>query len=209
MIKFHWHVMMHDFANRLRAEKAKNPNFKKSVSPLIVVYNIARKLFCFYTLEWISLVFLNSINRINPKIAKNSTTNQKCERFECFCVLDLDHLTTSQLSRRALTIVKEQAAIDSLCFPETMSKMLIVNAPTFFSATWRLIKGWLDARTAAKVEVISNRAKMEQRLLEFIDPDQLPTDYGGKGPDTTTTMMDCMVGDIHRMNTKMLYLRYV
>ena len=29
ILKFHWHVMMHDFANRLHAEKAKNPNFKK------------------------------------------------------------------------------------------------------------------------------------------------------------------------------------
>jgi hypothetical protein len=29
ILKFHWHVMMHDFANRLRAQKEKNPNFKK------------------------------------------------------------------------------------------------------------------------------------------------------------------------------------
>lgn len=33
ILKFHWHVMMHDFANRLRAQKAKNPNkFKKLVN---------------------------------------------------------------------------------------------------------------------------------------------------------------------------------
>lgn len=122
-------------------------------------------------------------------------------------MLDLENLTSSQLTRRALTIIKEQAAIDSLCFPETMSKMFIVNAPTFFSASWRIIKAWLDARTAAKIEVISNRAKMEARLLEFIDADQLASDYGGKGPDTTKTMMDCMTGDFNRMSTKMLYLR--
>lgn len=128
-------------------------------------------------------------------------------RFECFCVLDLGGLAASQLSKRALTIVKEQAAIDSLCFPETMSKMLIVNAPTFFSATWGIIKGWLDPRTAAKIEVISNRKKMEARLLEYIDADQVPSDYGGTGADSTSTMMECMIGDIHRMSTKMLYLR--
>lgn len=30
ILKFHWHVMMHDFANRLRTQKAKNPDgFKK------------------------------------------------------------------------------------------------------------------------------------------------------------------------------------
>lgn len=34
ILKFHWHVMMHDFANRLRAQKAKNPDFKRCVSLL-------------------------------------------------------------------------------------------------------------------------------------------------------------------------------
>jgi len=29
IIKFHWYVMMHDFAQRLRKQKAKDPNFKK------------------------------------------------------------------------------------------------------------------------------------------------------------------------------------
>jgi hypothetical protein len=29
IVKFHWHIMMHDFAQRLRAQKAKDPNFKK------------------------------------------------------------------------------------------------------------------------------------------------------------------------------------
>lgn len=33
ILKFHWHVMMHDFASRLLAQKAKNPEkFKKCVS---------------------------------------------------------------------------------------------------------------------------------------------------------------------------------
>ena len=132
-----------------------------------------------------------------------------CDRFECFCVLDLNKLTTSQLSRRALAIIKEQAAIDSVCFPETMSKMLIVNAPTYFSATWGIIKGWLDARTAAKIEVISSRATMEKRLLEFIDADQLPRDYGGTGPDTSDSMNEGITGDFSRLETHMLYLRYV
>ena len=132
-----------------------------------------------------------------------------CRRFECFCVLDLNKLTTSQLSRRALAIIKEQAAIDSVCFPETMSKMLIVNAPTYFSATWGIIKGWLDARTAAKIEVISSRSTMEKRLLEFIDADQLPKDYGGTGPDTNDSMNEGITGDFSRLETHMLYLRYV
>ena len=123
--------------------------------------------------------------------------------------MDLNGLTASQLSRRAMAIIKEQTAIDSICFPETMSKMLIVNAPTFFSATWRLIKGWLDPRTANKIEVISGKAACEKRLLELVDTDQLPEDYGGRGPNTNKTLMEEFGGSADRMSTKMLYLRYV
>lgn len=130
-------------------------------------------------------------------------------RFECFCILDLGGLTTSQLSSRALAIVKEQAAIDSICFPETMHKMLIVNAPTFFSATWRLIRGWLDPRTANKIEVISNKAAYEKRLLELIEADQLPSDYGGTATATDKTLQESMKGDADRLETRMLYLRCV
>jgi hypothetical protein len=107
-----------------------------------------------------------------------------CKSFECVCVLDLEHLTASQLNSRTLHIIKEQAFIDSLCFPETMNKMLIINAPSFFSLSWALIKGWLDARTANKIEVIASRKSWEARLLELVDVDQLPSDYGGTGPST-------------------------
>jgi CRAL/TRIO domain len=120
--------------------------------------------------------------------------------------LDLNKLTASQLSRRALAIIKEQSAIDSVCFPETMSKMLIINAPTFFTASWRLIKGWLDPRTSAKIEVISSRSAAEKRLRELVDVDQLPSDYGGKGPDTNATLEQSFQAE-YRLQTKMLYLR--
>jgi hypothetical protein len=121
--------------------------------------------------------------------------------------LDLDHLTTSQLTSRALAIIKEQSAIDSLCFPETMSKMLIVNAPRFFSLTWRLIKGWLDPRTAGKVEVISSRTHVEKRLLELVDEGILPSDYGGKGPSSNEILMKSNPDGMTRMYTEMIYLR--
>ena len=122
--------------------------------------------------------------------------------------MDLDKLTTSQLSRKALTIIKEQAAIDSVCFPETMAKMLIINAPTFFAATWRIIKGWLDPRTAAKIEVISNRSACEKRLAEIADLDQLPSDYGGIGPSTDEILAKSFDGDsTNKTETKMLYVR--
>jgi len=128
-------------------------------------------------------------------------------RFQCFSILDLEGLTTSQLTSRALAIIKEQAAVDSLCFPETMSKMFIINCPMFFSASWRLIKGWLDPRTAAKIEVLSNKKEAERKLLELVDKDQLPSDYGGSGPDTKETLRNDIVGEASKLHTEMMYIR--
>ena len=128
--------------------------------------------------------------------------------FQCFSILDLEGLTTSQLTSKALAIIKEQAAVDSLCFPETMSRMFIINAPMFFSASWRLIKGWLDPRTASKIDVISNKDAAKKKLLELIDKDQLPVDYGGSGPDTKESLRNDIPGDANKLHTEMMYLRY-
>jgi hypothetical protein len=157
IVKFHWFVMMHDFGQRLRNQKAKDPHFK---------------------------------------------------RFECVCVLDLNHLTIGQLGSKALAIIKEQAAIDSVCFPETMCKMFIINGPRFFGATWRIIKGWLDPRTANKIEVISDPKSWKKKLLEHVDEDVLPVDYGGKGEDTQMSIEnEAFSGNLIRMHNEVMYLR--
>ena len=131
----------------------------------------------------------------------------KIVSFECFCVLDLAHLSSSQLGSRAMSIIKEQSFIDSLCFPETMAKMVIVNAPRFFALTWSVIRGWLDARTANKVEVISSKKASEKRLLELVDAQMLPCDYGGKGPDTNDLIDSTCTGGMKRLFQEVLYLR--
>jgi hypothetical protein len=159
ILKFHWHSQMHDFGNRTRDYKGKNPNFK---------------------------------------------------RFECICIMDLNNLTMGQLSQKTLSIIKDQAAIDSLCFPETLCKMYIVNGPRFFSATWKLIKGWLDPRTASKVEVISSREKWEEKLRDIVNVEELPSDYGGTAPSSTETIQqENYSGNLKRVHTEVMYLRYV
>mmetsp|Transcript_25675 Transcript_25675/g.36222 ORF Transcript_25675/g.36222 Transcript_25675/m.36222 type:complete len:446 (-) Transcript_25675:144-1481(-) len=147
------------------------------------------------------------IHDFGKRLRAKKAEDPNFKRFECFCVLDLDHLTTAQLSSRSLAITKEQSFIDSLCFPETMSKMIILNAPRFFAASWRLIKGWLDARTANKVEVISSRSAGEKRLRELIDEDVLPSDYGGKFTDSNDILKSNIPSGMTRQNSKLFYVR--
>lgn len=161
ILKFHWHVMQHDYKERLLQFKKENPSF---------------------------------------------------QRFECVSVLDLTGLAVSALNSRTLDIIKKQAFIDSLCFPETMNKMLVVNAPRFFSASWAIIKGFVDARTAGKIEILSSASAAEKKLKELIDIDQLPKDYGGTAESTDVLLAkeagkDRANGGRSRLVTEVMYIR--
>jgi hypothetical protein len=62
-----------------------------------------------------------------------------------------------------------------------MNRLILINAPSYFAATWKIIKYWIDARTASRVEIYSSKSKYEKRLKELIDDENLPEEYGGTG----------------------------
>mmetsp|Transcript_8198 Transcript_8198/g.8991 ORF Transcript_8198/g.8991 Transcript_8198/m.8991 type:complete len:477 (+) Transcript_8198:57-1487(+) len=127
------------------------------------------------------------------------------ERFQSAAILDLDGLGVSTITGSVMDMIKHQSHVDSLCFPETMNKLVIINAPTFFSATWQVIRHMLDARTANKIEIYSFRSKWEKRLKELVDDDQLPSDYGGSGPSLAESILKkCNDSTVSRRVTKVM-----
>jgi hypothetical protein len=66
--------------------------------------------------------------------------------------------------------------------------MIIVNAPGWFAMAWGMIRGFIDPRTAKKIEVYSRAARGAERLLELVDPSQVPSDFGGAAPTMTACM---------------------
>ena len=60
--------------------------------------------------------------------------------------------------------------------------MLIINAPSFFSFAWKIIKKLIDPRTASRIQLFSSsNEKASQQALEKLicKQTQLPKDYGG------------------------------
>lgn len=55
-------------------------------------------------------------------------------------------------------------------YPDTLGKLLIVDAPMIFSACWAIIRPWLDPVTANKVQFI-RRSQLE----DFVDSEQIPS----------------------------------
>jgi hypothetical protein len=77
-----------------------------------------------------------------------------------------------------------QTEIDSICFPESLHKFVIINAPSAFPMLWNIMKSWITPRTRAKVEIFSQRSHWEPRILELVNMNELPSDYGGLGSPT-------------------------
>ncbi|KAI0699119.1 CRAL-TRIO domain-containing protein [Cytidiella melzeri] len=94
-----------------------------------------------------------------------------------FVIVDLKGFGTGQfwqmkhLARGAFQVSQDY-------FPETMSQLAIVNAPSSFTAIWAVMRPWLAKETVEKVSVLgSNYAST---LLKLIDADSLPESLGGK-----------------------------
>ncbi|MCJ1476849.1 hypothetical protein MMC13_005518 [Lambiella insularis] len=63
-------------------------------------------------------------------------------------------------------------------YPESVEKMFIVGAPSFFPAVWRYINKWFEPALTSKISVLS-RSDMKTALTMHIDVEDLPVFYGG------------------------------
>eukprot|EP00601_Ochromonadales_sp_CCMP2298_P026825 CAMPEP_0173273186 /NCGR_PEP_ID=MMETSP1143-20121109/1768_1 /TAXON_ID=483371 /ORGANISM="non described non described, Strain CCMP2298" /LENGTH=216 /DNA_ID=CAMNT_0014209905 /DNA_START=525 /DNA_END=1176 /DNA_ORIENTATION=+ len=81
----------------------------------------------------------------------------------CF---DLSRFSMSCMDYEA---VKQLITILQAHYPDTLAKLLLIDAPFLFSACWAIIRGWLDPVTANKVQFIK-----KSDLSKFFDVETLP-----------------------------------
>ena len=135
-------------------------------------------------------------------------------RYQSCVVMDLEGLSRATCNSKVLAIIQHQSRVDALCFPEILGRCLIINAPSFFSLIWSIIRRWLDPRTASKIEIYSSKAKAEKRLQELIKEQHLPREYGGSAPTVEEMIVQQGSCDsykngraLKRRVTKLLHIR--
>ncbi|KAL1303320.1 hypothetical protein AAFC00_006723 [Neodothiora populina] len=64
-------------------------------------------------------------------------------------------------------------------YPETLDRIFIIGAPSFFPTVWGWIKRWFDPITVSKIFILS-KENMKTTLEQYIDPENIPKQYGGK-----------------------------
>eukprot|EP00300_Choanocystis_sp_HF-7_P016113 c1929_g1_i1.p1 GENE.c1929_g1_i1~~c1929_g1_i1.p1 ORF type:complete len:243 (+),score=43.75 c1929_g1_i1:27-755(+) len=62
--------------------------------------------------------------------------------------------------------------------PETLEAVYLTHVPWIFQQAWKIIRPWIDERTAAKISFVSDD-QIAPLLSERIDQEVLPREYGG------------------------------
>ena len=95
-------------------------------------------------------------------------------------VFDISTFTLEMAMPLALRCLWNLADIVQRVYPERLGRCYLCGAPLIFWATWKIISGWLDERTAAKMCFVDSPTSPE--LQERISADVLEVDFGGTHP---------------------------
>ncbi|KAI7238696.1 CRAL/TRIO domain-containing protein [Hortaea werneckii] len=63
-------------------------------------------------------------------------------------------------------------------YPETLDRIFVVGAPSFFPTVWEYAKRWFDPITVSKIFILSEK-NMRSTLEQYVDLNNLPKKYGG------------------------------
>ncbi|KAL1546772.1 phosphatidylinositol/phosphatidylcholine transfer protein SFH6-like [Salvia divinorum] len=92
-------------------------------------------------------------------------------------ILDVEGLNLMSLTGPVVEFIKVVQKVDNDNYPETLSRMFIVNAGPGFRMIWNVVKPLLDPETTSKIQVLGS--SYQRKLLEVIDESELPDFFGG------------------------------
>ncbi|NWY35536.1 S14L2 protein, partial [Pheucticus melanocephalus] len=92
-------------------------------------------------------------------------------------VYDCEGLGLKHLWKPAVDTYGEILSMFEENYPESLKRLFIVKAPKLFPVAYNLVKHFLSEDTRKKVVVLGSNWK--EVLQKYIDPAQIPVEYGG------------------------------
>ncbi|KAK5094522.1 hypothetical protein LTS08_008574 [Lithohypha guttulata] len=160
------------------AYKAKLPNHKDlSTAPkLLPLFALYHNLLNFI------LPFVSTLERPKPEIPVTNSTN----------IVDIHGVSLRQFWNLK-NHMQDASVLATAHYPETLDRIFIIGAPSFFPTVWSWIKRWFDPVTVSKIFILS-KAEVTPTLEKFMDPTSIPKKYGGQ--------LDWQWGDIPNLDAE-------
>ncbi|ETN19520.1 hypothetical protein PPTG_21471 [Phytophthora nicotianae INRA-310] len=93
-------------------------------------------------------------------------------------ILDARGIGMRDMGGEVFEFIRRCTGVMQRHYPQRSFKIFIVNVPSWFGMAWKGVKPLLNEATRAKTNILTE-SETAATLLEFIDADNLPVEYGG------------------------------
>ncbi|OCT54775.1 CRAL/TRIO domain containing protein [Cladophialophora carrionii] len=140
------------------------PNHKKLQTPakLLPLFALYQNLLNFV------LPFVSTLERPNPEVPVTNSTN----------IVDISGVGLTQFWNLK-NHMQDASVLATAHYPETLDRIFIIGAPSFFPTVWGWIKRWFDPVTVSKIFILGKN-EVKPTLSKFMDPKDFPKRYGGE-----------------------------
>jgi hypothetical protein len=115
-----------------------------------------------------------------PPIGPEGSQDEGVPVERLLTVIDVKGIKISDISSDVLSFMqKSSEVIDAYYPPGMVSRLVICNAPIWFSSAWGMIAKVLPESVNNKVITVARLSDLDK----FIDPSQRPVSYGGTDPN--------------------------
>lgn len=150
-------------------------------------------LLCLVTIDAAARFYWNQyLHVFKQHLERARERNPDFCRCEAVNVMDFTGLSSSQFNADTTQTLQVLTKVNEF-FPETLHCLIIINAPSWFNMAWKVIRRFLDARTAKKIEIYSDLSTGQARLLELVEKDQVPVSFGGTANSTVLSKDDNLI----------------
>ena len=155
-----------------KVDKQGHPIYYQIISKLNT-----EKLFSIISSENLLKYFIQTYE-ITMKYKFKACSKAKGELIEESCViLDIEGIGITDLFGKTRNFLNMATNLGQDYYPCNLAKMFLINTSKFFGVVYDIVKGLIDKKTREKIEILGNDYK--EKLLEYIDPENLPTFLGG------------------------------
>jgi hypothetical protein len=132
----------------------------------------------FFMMEYIA-----NVVAVKPEVMeRRGVDRHRFSNWGFSVVMDVEGISMSMVSKDVVRYMTTSGDVNTRYYPLTTGKVFLVNAPFWLAGVWAGMRNL--APDSLNIEILSKTNALE-KMLDYIDEDQIPKQYGGSSPYET------------------------